>query len=112
MQLQPLTYKYKAEDTPTRYIGMVAQDVEKVYPELIKYHEKEDIYHMDYSATGVVAIKAIQELKAKNDLLNEKVKELEAKVAAYASLEERIQAIENNILGQEPHTASVPVTKE
>ena len=39
------------------------QDVQQVYPQLVHYAEDEDRYTMDYSGFGVIAIKAVQELK-------------------------------------------------
>ncbi|MDH7913342.1 tail fiber domain-containing protein [Winogradskyella sp. SYSU M77433] len=95
MNLQPLTYKYKADDEGKNYIGMVAQDVEKIYPELITYHEDEDIYHMDYSATGVIAIKAVQELKEEVETLKQENTILKEKLKKLETLEARILALEN-----------------
>ncbi len=60
-QLAPLTYTYYNDDKSKRYIGMVAQDVLQIYPQLITYVEEEDRYTMDYSGFGVIAVKAIQE---------------------------------------------------
>jgi hypothetical protein len=101
MQLKPLTYKYKKDHNPTNYIGMVAQDVEKTYPELVSYKEKEDIYHMDYSATGVVAIKAVQELKQEVNVVEEKIAtissenlKLKAQLLKYENIERRLSALE------------------
>lgn len=101
MQLNPLTYKYKKDSNPTNYIGMVAQDVEKIYPELVSYKVKEDIYHMDYAATGVVAIKALQELKKEVTLLEEKIEnlatentKLKVQLSKYESIESRLIALE------------------
>ncbi len=40
---------------------MIAQDVQKIYPELISYSADDDIYTMDYTGFGVIGVKAIQE---------------------------------------------------
>lgn len=60
-QLKPLTYSYIHDDSNKRYIGMIAQDVQKIYPELISYSADDDIYTMDYAGFGVIGVKAIQE---------------------------------------------------
>ncbi len=73
----------------------MAQDVEKIYPELISYDEKEDLYHLDYSTTGIVAVKAVQELKAEKDALEERVATLEKELSKYEALEARLSALEN-----------------
>jgi hypothetical protein len=69
-QLTPLSYTYKHDNASKRYIGMIAQDVKEIYPELINYAADEDIYTMDYSGFGVIAIKAVQELKVELDEKN------------------------------------------
>lgn len=66
MKLDVKTYHFLENQTgDKKYIGMLAQDVEKVFPEVV-YHntgdDGADFYTMDYSSFGVIAIKAIQEL--------------------------------------------------
>jgi hypothetical protein len=61
MQLKPLTYHYKTDNNKQSNIGFVAQDVESIYPELVNYNKEDDLYQLNYSGFGVVAIKAIQE---------------------------------------------------
>lgn len=64
MQLEPLSYKFIRQEDDSRYLGFIAQDVEKIFPAIAKAPSSEDgeeNYTMDYAAFGVVAIKAIQE---------------------------------------------------
>ena len=63
-----------AQKNEKKYIGLVAQDVKKIYPELVSYTEEEDVYQLDYSATGIIAIKAVQELKKEVELLSKENK--------------------------------------
>ncbi len=81
-QLAPLTYTYRNDDASKRYIGMVAQDVLKIYPQLITYVAEEDRYTMDYSGFGVIAIKAIQEQQKTIEDLRDENKNLEARLVA------------------------------
>ncbi|QMU29065.1 tail fiber domain-containing protein [Adhaeribacter radiodurans] len=56
--------KNKAEDK--KNYGLIAQEVEKIFPEVVFLEKGDDgseTYTMDYSAFGVLAIKAIQELQ-------------------------------------------------
>ena len=66
-----------------------------IYPELVSYTEEEDLYHLDYSATGIVAIKAIQELKKEVALLTLENKKLKQQLSKYRQLEARLSALEN-----------------
>ena len=65
-QLKPSIYQFKNGDAK-EYSGFIAQDVMKVFPNLVTHNvEKErnlDVYTLDYSGFGVIAIKGIQELQ-------------------------------------------------
>jgi len=69
MNLKTLSYLYKSQDDNKRSLGLIAQDVKVIYPELVSYNKEDDVYHMNYSGFGVIAIKAIQELKEEVDSL-------------------------------------------
>lgn len=96
MNLETLTYRYKKDPSDKSYIGLIAQDVEKIYPELVNYVEDDDVYHMDYSGFGVITIKAIQELKQEVDALKKENAVLKAKLYKIELLEARLTALENN----------------
>ncbi|HEY6977868.1 MAG TPA: tail fiber domain-containing protein [Chitinophagaceae bacterium] len=57
----------KADDK--KHYGMIAQDVEKIFPEVVHHNilnsGKQDVYTMSYSTFGVIALKAIQEQQKK-----------------------------------------------
>ncbi len=65
MNLEVVDYKFKGQTTAKRYLGFIAQDVEKIFPQLVKRPEggngESSTYMMDYSGMGTIAIKAIQE---------------------------------------------------
>jgi hypothetical protein len=86
MRLEPLTYQFIADKEHKSNIGMIAQDVKEIYPELVTYNEEEDLYHMDYSGFGVIAIKAIQELKAEAEMKDQKINELESRLLRLENL--------------------------
>ena len=76
---------------------MIAQEVEKTFPEVV-YHNKIDggvgeYYTMDYSAFGVIAIKAIQELVKTN---NEKVNKLQEQISGQQKQIDELKAIVKN----------------
>ncbi len=80
MQLDVKTYRF-LENKPTdkKHYGMIAQEVEKIFPEIVFHDEKNDssndYYLMNYSAFGVLAIKAIQEQQQKITGLEDHVAE-------------------------------------
>ena len=80
--LQPVHYHWRAAEFPDRHFGdsraygLVAQDVEKVLPELVVTND--DGYKaVDYSKLPLLTIQAVKELKAENDALKDRVAELE-----------------------------------
>ncbi len=62
-QLQAHTYSY-IHDNVTR-IGFLAQEVEKIFPEVVDYSNEHDLYMINYDAFGVLAVEAIKELNEK-----------------------------------------------
>lgn len=84
MALQPIRYNYK-KDNPRQLpsdkeqVGFIAQDVQKVFPEAVS--EREDGYlDFDIHPINVAYVNAIKELKAENEELVTKVKDLESRL--------------------------------
>jgi hypothetical protein len=71
-------YNWKNGADKTRQIGVVAQEIEQVFPELVSTGT--DGYKaVDYGRLTAVLIQAVKELKAENDLLKERMAILEAR---------------------------------
>ena len=85
MNLQALMYEYKSDERNEKHVGMIAQDVMEVYPEIVTYDEEDDIYTMNYSAFGVIAIKAIQEQQ-------DEIKRLEEQIALQQESQKALEA--------------------
>ncbi|NNF34918.1 MAG: hypothetical protein HKN68_12470, partial [Saprospiraceae bacterium] len=94
-QLIPLIYEYKSDAGNEKHIGMIAQDVQKIYPQMVTYDKMDDSYHMDYSVFGVIAIKAAQELKKENEDLKALLASKDNKTA---ELESRLEKIEKMLM--------------
>lgn len=61
-------YKYhmtSERSNQAKHYGLIAQDVAAYFPELVHYDEENDIYHLEYSTLGVLAVQAIKELSEK-----------------------------------------------
>jgi hypothetical protein len=82
MQLSPSSYRF-IDGNPGQKtsLGFVAQDVEKLFPELVSISNDErspGIYSMNYAGFGVLAIKAIQEQQNEISDLKARIEQLEA----------------------------------
>jgi hypothetical protein len=70
MKLDIKKYHFlESKSADKKHYGMIAQEVENIFPEVV-YHKimdstNKDLYAMNYSAFGVLAIKAIQEQQKK-----------------------------------------------
>lgn len=86
MSLIPVSYRYKAQDESDKpNLGFIAQQVETVLPNLVKMDPETGYYYVSYEGVIPVTVKAIQEqqveiedLKAKNQELEARLKRLEA----------------------------------
>ncbi len=87
--LQPVHFYWRAAEFPDRHFGdaqtygLIAQDVEQVFPELVVTGE-DGFKAIDYSKLPLLTIQAVKELKAENDdlkaqndALKERVTEVE-----------------------------------
>lgn len=90
LALQPVLFNYKANnplDLPSdvEEIGLVAQEVQEIFPEAVKVSQNG---YLDFNmhAVNVAFINAIKELKAENDNLQEKVNDLESRLAEIEKL--------------------------
>ena len=79
LQLRPVTYNWKRYPENGRNIGLVAQDVKDVLPELVSTDRSEHQYlNIDYTNIIPVLINGIKELKAENDELKARIEALES----------------------------------
>ena len=84
MRLQGVNYNFRTSEFPElkfttdSQIGLIAQDVEKVVPEVV--HTSSDGYkNIEYGKLVSVLIESLKELKAQNDALELRLKALEQK---------------------------------
>ncbi|HEX5154946.1 MAG TPA: tail fiber domain-containing protein [Parafilimonas sp.] len=89
-RLKPSTYQFKKDKNGKEYNGMIAQEVMKVFPSLVSHYtnkdRKVDVYTMDYSGFGVIAIKGIQELQTQVKEQQEKINSQDRKIEDLTTL--------------------------
>lgn len=97
-QLQPKTYSMKHDKSGREHIGFLAQDVEKVFPQMVYLgtvgNTEEQVYTMNYNSMAVVAIKGIQELMGEDDALAAKQEAMQAEMT---SLQQENQSLKQNL---------------
>ena len=70
-------YKSLGRSTGQRGIGLIAQEVEAVFPELVSTWGDEDYRAVDYGRLTAVLVEAIKELKTENEALKQRAEALE-----------------------------------
>jgi len=90
MKLKPSSYQFKGAKDKNEYDGFVAQEVMKVFPNLVTHNvepeRKVDQYLLNYSGFGVIAVKGIQELMKQNDSLKSEVETLKSEMMQIKSM--------------------------
>ncbi len=72
-------YESLGRSTGHREIGVIAQEVEAVFPELVTTWGDEEYRAVDYSRLTGVFVEAIKELRAENEALKQRIDALEGK---------------------------------
>ena len=72
MQLRPVAYSWKNQPSSGK-VGLIAQEVRKIIPEVVIGNEKTESLGMNYAELVPVLINAIKELKQEVDVLKSKL---------------------------------------
>ena len=81
----------KSESDKARQLGLIAQDVQKLYPELVYTDSETSILSLAYDKLSVVALEGLDVLYQENKELKERIAQLENK---YVDLEEKFIDLE------------------
>jgi hypothetical protein len=83
-QLRPVTYHMQEQASTDPLIhGFIAQEVQAIFPELVT--DIGDKLGLQYGQFSVIAIQAVKELKAENDLLRNTISAMEERLAKLES---------------------------
>lgn len=81
LKLKPSTYVFRSDSRNCKQIGLIAEEVAEVLPELVVVSKEGVIDSVKYDQLAVVAIKAIQEQQALIEQQKKSIKALEAKIS-------------------------------
>ncbi|GEM_PF-5215912 len=97
-RLQGVSYYLRTKEFPAmafsaeKQIGFIAQDVEQVYPELVRT-DKQGYKSVTYASMTPILVEAIKELKARIEQLEKDNLRLTSALADYTELEKEMQEI-------------------
>jgi hypothetical protein len=75
-KLRPVTYNLKHREDDPKQLGLIAQEVEEVIPEVVFGGDEDTYKSLDYSKLTVTLINAVQELTAEVEKLKAEINEL------------------------------------
>lgn len=84
-QLRPRTFKFKADNPKRKQFGMIAEEVEEFFPEMVLYDQDGKPWNLAYQFLAPMLVNEIQKLKTTID----------AQATTIAALTARIEALEN-----------------
>ncbi len=110
LKLRGVSYNWKDKNKSQHtQIGVIAQEVEEVYPEFV--HTKEDGYKaVNYAQMTAVLIEAVKELNAKVEALEGENTELKAELSKVDLLEQKIKRFEKILTGSKEDSQSSSLT--
>lgn len=79
MAMQPVSYDWKDQSNPVRKIGLLAQDIRSIIPEVVVGDESKENLGMNYAELIPVLINAVKEQQAEIEVLKKKITVLENK---------------------------------
>ncbi|HAQ61553.1 TPA: hypothetical protein DCR49_06085 [Candidatus Delongbacteria bacterium] len=78
MKLNPKRYNFTTQKSgDLKYIGLIAEDLNKIFPEFVFFNDEDNSYSVDYAGLSVVAIQAIKEQKLLIDQQENRIEKLE-----------------------------------
>jgi hypothetical protein len=87
LALKPVTFRYKKEFDPTRkpQFGMVAEEVEKVNPDLVKRDAEGKVNTVRYEAVNAMLLNEFLKEHRKNEKQESTIAELRAEIATLSA---------------------------
>jgi hypothetical protein len=80
MQMNPVSYSWKADPDGPRSMGFIAQEMQEVMPEAVAVGDDEDaMMSMDYGRITPILVSALQDAHRKIEQLEQRIAEMEAK---------------------------------
>lgn len=93
MELRPVTFLYKADETGAQQYGLIAEEVEKVYPELVIHDADGKVATVAYHMLPAMLLNEVQKLARQLDRKDEQIATLERQVAAMQKKSAAIEAL-------------------
>jgi len=114
MKLRPVSFRYKQDPAGALQYGLIAEEVERVYPELVVHGDDGKVEGVRYELLPAMLLNEVQRQARENQrqaeqirILTEQINALKRKDAQIDALAERMNALERQVrLARPEHLAS------
>ena len=104
MRLRPVTFRYKNDQQGIKQYGLIAEEVERVYPEMVVHDADGKVRSVRYSMLAPMLLNEVQkqarqnrQLTAQVARLTQQIGALKKKDAQIDALNERMNAVERQV---------------
>ena len=109
MKLRPVTFRYKADASGTPQYGLIAEEVEKVYPELVVDNKDGKPETVEYQILPAMLLNEVQKQSRQLARKDAQIAAMQAQIAALQkkdseidTMAERLDALEQQARASQP----------
>jgi hypothetical protein len=113
LQLRPVTFRYKKEyanGTKPLHYGLIAEEVAKVYPDLVVYGKDGQVETVQYQKLTTMLLNELQKQHQKTLIQTQQIAELRAQVTLVQTQSQQLQALQARLAKLEAQSSAVPVS--
>jgi Chaperone of endosialidase len=101
LKLRPVSFRYNNDPADTLQYGLVAEEVAKVYPELVVWGPDGKVMTVRYSMLSAMLLNELQKQTHKLDRQADQIRRLSAQlIEEKASRKRELEALENTLIGR------------
>lgn len=93
MKLRPVTFHYKTDGSHLLQYGLIAEEVAKVYPDLVQYDEQGKPFTVRYHLINAMLLNELQKQHEREEALQSQVAEQKAKLEEQEARLKRLEAL-------------------
>jgi hypothetical protein len=101
-QLRPVTFHYRTDTASVQQYGLIAEEVDKIYPELVIRDEKGRIQGVHYEELAPMLLSEVQRQQQKIDAQDAKIHSLEQQAARVNDLEREVDEMHSALSALQP----------